>query len=94
MGKRSALTESGFGLGGLRCSLMNMFYVIFVKRGKINLMKNIPWILLMCFLEDINSGTMLTTKAESSKILCSCALPPHHPLLSLTLEILMQPSEH
>lgn len=38
----------------------------------------------MCFLEDINSGTMLTTKAESSKILCSCSLPPHHPLLSLT----------
>lgn len=38
MGKRSALAESGFGLGGLRCSLMNVFYVIFAKRRKINVL--------------------------------------------------------
>lgn len=44
MGKISALADSGFGLGGLRCSLMNVFYAIFVKGGEINLKKNTPWI--------------------------------------------------
>lgn len=80
MGKRSALAESGFGLGGLRCFLMTVFCVIFAKRGEINLKKNTPWILLMCLLEDMkiwnNADNQSRMSKDSVQLLFSSSAPP------------------
>lgn len=67
----------------------------FQKGGKLIWSKIFLEYCLCVFWRTWNSETMLTIEAESPKILYSCcSIPPHHTFLSLTLEILIQPSEH